>query len=557
MIVPVLWLSLNPDTPPRGYWDHGILEDVFSNSMWNTGFQFVHYESEKGVAPGIPSDHVVIVFPARAQVGYVKELNSVMSKFSRVVLMLTGDEESVFPVEKIKHDNIQIYVMSPREEKHSDVKYKHLGTGYPPQLHKIVTDKIVDKDLDWFFSGQVTHERRRECAEQLESIFDPSDHKSVLIKTSGFTQGIGHDAYYGYMKRAKVAPAPSGPETPDSFRLFEALENACVPIADTRVPKGDFSDEYWTFFFGEEPPFPILKEYEQLPGYIEDQVNDYPRANNRVFSWWIKKKREFVNDIARDVQLEPHKEDITVIIPTSPIKSHPDTSIIDETIKSVRHHLPNSEIIITFDGVRSEREDKRGDYEEFMRRMLWKCNYEYKNILPLVFDNHSHQVKMARKALEYVNTPLIMYVEQDTPLVTDLEIEFDKICNYIKTGDSNMVRFHFEASIPKDHEHMIHGMEPINQYDLQLLRTSQWSQRPHVASKAFYDRILADHFSEDAVSFIEDKMHGVLHEAYLNNGTLGWHQFKVHIYAPDGNIKRSYHTDGRAGEEKYDDTQTF
>jgi hypothetical protein len=88
-----------------------------------------------------------------------------------------------------------------------------------------------------------------------------------------------------------------------------------------------------------------------------------------------------------------------------------------------------------------------------------------------------------------------------------------------------------------------------------ILRTSQWSQRPHLATAAFYRRILRDHFSWSARSFIEDKMHGVVDVAVREDGDLGWDQWRLGIYAPqdDGlnNFKRSYHTDGRAGEDNY------
>ena len=69
-------------------------------------------------------------------------------------------------------------------------------------------------------------------------------------------------------------------------------------------------------------------------------------------------------------------DNLTAIIPTSPIKSHPDTSIIEETIKSIRHHLPDSEIIVTFDGVREEQEDLLEEYTEFKKQMLWKFLHE-------------------------------------------------------------------------------------------------------------------------------------------------------------------------------------
>lgn len=569
-MIPIVWLSLNPDTPPRGYWDMGMLEDVFSNKMWRTPYEFVHYEDwNKYLASWQSAPHkdssnngAVIIFPARAQVDYIKELNEKISELKWVVLFLTGDEEATFPVEKIKHKNIKIWVMSPRGGRHD--KYGKLGTGYPPQAREWLPKYEKEATLrrsDFFFAGQITHERRQQLAEQLTRMKE--DGKiGVFTPTKGFTQGDPHDLYYKQMSDAKVAPAPSGPETPDSFRLFEALESGCVPIADTRVPKNNFSDNYWTYFFNEEPPFPVLTEYDQLPGYIEDAVSQYPVLNNKIFSWWIRKKREFVRQIVSDITevsgitCDPTISDlITVIIPTSPIKSHPDVSTIDETIKSIRHHLPTAEIILTFDGVRPEQEDRRVDYNEFIKRMLWKCNNEYKNIVPLIFEEHSHQSGMARKALEYVKTPILLYVEQDTPLVIDYEIPFLDLSQQILEGKSNMIRFHFEAVIPKDHYHMVHGMEP--DIEVPLLRTSQWSQRPHLASVAFYKRILSENFSSKSKSFIEDLMHGVLDQAYRLDGINGWHQYKIHIYAPEGNFKRSYHSDGRQGEPKWDNSQIW
>lgn len=555
MKIPIVWLSYAENTPPRGYWDQGIIEDLFSNNLWNpvNGFEFEHFEHEEYGITG-----AVVIVPARSHVGFVKDINRYIELLDWCVLLLTGDEEATFPVEDIKHKNIKIYVMSPRPSHHD--KYRKLGTGYPPQLHKHVSKGIPKKTEDWFFSGQVTHDRRIQCAEQLKKI-----PNGILIETEGFTQGLVHEDYYDYFVKTKVAPAPSGPETPDSFRLFEALETACVPIADTRVPKGDFPDDYWTFFFGEEPPFPIIKEYEQLPGYIEDTLKLFPRINNRVFAWWIKKKRELAYQLTNDIyelafydkSEKPNLRDaITVVIPTSPIKSHPNISIIDETIKSVRKHLPGSEIILTFDGVREEQEDRRENYEEFIRRILWKCNYEYKNVVPLIFEEHSHQTGMAKKALEYIKTPLLLYVEQDTPLITDEPIDWENCIATILDGYTDVIRFHHEAVIPKEHNKMIHGS--ITRNSTNFMRTSQWSQRPHLATVAFYRRILNTCFSEDAKSFIEDKMHGVCSEAYINDGLNGWQNYRILIYLPDDkNIKRSYHTDGRAGEAKYDDTQVF
>jgi hypothetical protein len=244
---------------------------------------------------------------------------------------------------------------------------------------------------------------------------------------------------------------------------------------------------------------------------------------------------------------------ITVVIPVSPIPSMPDTRILDETLDSVRHHLPDAEIMVTFDGVREQHEARRPDYEESIRRALWRLDKAYGNVCPFVFDEHTHQVGMLRSVLDEIRTPLLMYVEQDAPLVTDEKIDFDQIAEFITSGESNLVRLSHEALILEPHQHMFHGTE----CDGLFTRTSQWSQRPHVASVAYYRRILANHFSPNAKSFLEDQLHGVLDEAYRVDGIAGWQQHRVHMYTPPGNIKRSWHSDGRAGEPKYDSSQIF
>jgi hypothetical protein len=243
---------------------------------------------------------------------------------------------------------------------------------------------------------------------------------------------------------------------------------------------------------------------------------------------------------------------ITAVVPVSPIKSHPDTTILETTLDSVRECLPDAEIFLTFDGVREEQRDRQGDYNEFIRRALWLADHKYGNTLPFLFPRHSHQTGMLRHVIDHIDTPLVMYVEQDTPLVTDEPIDWESITHFVNSGQSNLVRLHHEAVIPADHQHMVHG------HDCGFIRTSQWSQRPHIASVAYYRRILNSHFSPDARCFIEDKMHGILDEAFRLDGMHGWNQHRVHVYDPgNGNMKRSYHTDGRAGEAKYDDTQVF
>jgi hypothetical protein len=242
---------------------------------------------------------------------------------------------------------------------------------------------------------------------------------------------------------------------------------------------------------------------------------------------------------------------ITAIVPVSPIRSHPDTAILTETLGSIRHHLPDAEIVLTFDGVRPEQSDRRADYEEHIRRALWLADHHYRNVVPFVWNEHLHQVGMLRRVLDEIRTPLLLFVEQDTPLTDDL-IDWNACIDLIMSGEADLVRYSHEAEVLPPHRHMT-----IGEVENGFQRTCQFSARPHLASVAYYRRILDAHFSPEARTYTEDVMHGVCHQAYTVDGMRGWYQHRIWIFHPEGNIRRSYHTDGRAGEPKYEDQLVF
>lgn len=231
-----------------------------------------------------------------------------------------------------------------------------------------------------------------------------------------------------------------------------------------------------------------------------------------------------------------NKNDITVVVVTSVLPSHPDTSILDETILSVRQHLPNNEIILQIDGLREERLNRKEDYDEFKNRILWKCLHEWKNVLPIIFDDHSHQTNMMKETIGFVQTAAILYIEGDAPITPDIEIDWQKCLDMLEYEKANTIRFHFEASIPIEHEHLMLGLEDG------FMKTIQWSQRPHLSLTKYYREVVLP--ACDDKTFIEDKFHGVVQDD-------GWDKHKLWIYHPEGNIKRSYHLDGRAGTRKF------
>ena len=231
-----------------------------------------------------------------------------------------------------------------------------------------------------------------------------------------------------------------------------------------------------------------------------------------------------------------NKNDITIIVATSVLPSHPDTYIIDETIKAIRSHFPKNEIIMQIDGLREERLNRKQDYDEYKNIILWKCLHEWNNVLPIIFDEHSHQTTMMRKTIDLIDTPLMLYVEGDAPITPDMEIDWDKCIQLIKNKKANTIRFHFEASIPQDHNHLMLGLEDG------FMKTTQWSQRPHLSTVKYYKNIVLPY--SDEKTFIEDRFHGKVQDD-------SWEDHKLWIYHPEGNIKRSYHLDGRQGGRKF------
>jgi hypothetical protein len=232
--------------------------------------------------------------------------------------------------------------------------------------------------------------------------------------------------------------------------------------------------------------------------------------------------------------------DITILIPTSPIPSHPSTAILDETISNIRKYT-DALIIIMCDGVHSSLNHRKEAYLEYIEAIRNK----YKNTAVMVFGGHQHQAFMTREILKHVQTELILFNEHDCSPIG--EIPFEEICAMVKDSEEiNCIRFNIFDQIPYEHSYLMLGGEIRDGIPLQ--RTIQWSQRPHIAKKAWYQDILNAHFGKNDKTMIEDVMHGVVQVEYdrMKRDTFG-----LAIYTPDTPSQlRSYHSDGRGADEK-------
>lgn len=273
----VYYLSLKPETPNNDYWDYGFINDMFKDLGYKT-------EEVKRLPK---ASSAIVVLPARHHAGLEEEVNFELSKIKHCVFFAMGDEEADFDIEKI--NAAHIWVQNPHPDKHD--RYNRIGTGYPPQSQKILPRMKHNKDLNVYFSGQITHKRRKEMIDNMME-YELSDNNTIINRTHGFTQGVPHEEYYSQMSRAKVVPCPSGAVIPDSFRLFEALESMAVPLADEVNPTGTING-YWDWLFGETVPFPKYVSADRLVGLTHETLDDWNRLVQKQTCWWILYKRNF------------------------------------------------------------------------------------------------------------------------------------------------------------------------------------------------------------------------------------------------------------------------
>jgi hypothetical protein len=271
---------------------------------------------------------------------------------------------------------------------------------------------------------------------------------------------------------------------------------------------------------------------------------------NRVGAWWTRLKRQWRTAYTDDwhtlgIDL-PRKvdDDITVIITASPIPSHPEPTVLDATVNSIRDAGLNSEIVVCFDGVRAQQHLRTGDYEEHIRRVIWAANHRWDRVSVRVADDHVHQANLTRAAVEEITTPYLLFVEHDTPLVGT--IDWTACTAAISTRQINSIRFHYSEAIHPDHQHLTEHSGEVNYVaGCPLVFTRQWSQRPHLASADWYRDVLDAWFPADSNTMIEDRLHGPAANA-------PWGQWRLAIYAPEGGFLRSAHLDGRGNDYKWD-----
>lgn len=548
----------------RGYWDHGMIMHAVEGSLHPTPrpYTYVQHEHEREVG----NTGAVAIVSGRWAQRNADDFKAWSERRAWSLACVTSDEESELDPHRIKVPTSLVTLQTPpASASASGIVRRFHVLGIRPDTRAsasgIVRPPAV-RDLMWSFSGQVRDNvARQDCVRVLQAMHGAD---TALTVTGGFGQGHPHRAYLEQLARTEIAPSPSGPQTPDCFRTWEALEMGCLPVAQAHSPRQRYAPDYYAHALCLPPddvPFPRVREWSEFRAIVERYRGDrlaLTRAQNRAFSWWQRFKRQFVLDLETDIGAVSGmvpvdhpaglRSKMTILIPSSVIPSHPDTAVIDECIARLRAYpdLAECEIILMIDGVRAEQAHRAGDFAEYTRRVLWKCNTDpaWRGVVPMVFEQHTHQAEMTRQALAMVQTPLVFFVEHDTWPVG--EIPFAEIAHAVDTraGGLRMLRLHYDVQVHPSHEYLMRDPAPVDCAGVPVRRTRQWSQRPHIARTDFYRHLISEFFTPGDRTMIEDAIYGP--------GESGsWERFGLGIYAPPGDMKRSATCDGRKDDPKY------
>lgn len=280
-MIPVVRLA------PGDQWDQNLLDLLLANELYPTGLEFDRTDAY------VNADGIILLVPGRYWHKHTAAITEAIARYDWVLGIRTGDEEDTFDITQVTHSNLRWWIQTPRADRDYGTA-RLFGVGFPPHFNRMVAPTVPR--LDVFLSAQNTHPRRDAAFAMLRG-GDPATR--FVEETDGFTRGIPPNAYRHIMASTKVAPCPSGAFSPDSFRLYEALEAHCVPIADDISP-AYHSEGYWRKLFP-DCPFPILTDYADLPGYIQDALDNYPRNANRIAAWWMKTKRGYAHWLRDDL----------------------------------------------------------------------------------------------------------------------------------------------------------------------------------------------------------------------------------------------------------------
>jgi hypothetical protein len=267
---------------------------LLNNALDKAEVGFVHRNGPSELP--IEAGGAVVVAHGEHLALRTSELLGWMGRLSWSVLVIMGDEPRVFNSRPFVAPRRKIWRQYPIPGRH-DHEDRRLVAGYPadcPAYLEHLTEELRRKPLDWSYMGQVNNASRKQCVTQLKML-----HHGLLYESPGFWRGLPRDEYYRNMAKSKVVACPAGGAWPESLRIWEGLEAGCVPVVEDCLLGGA---SYWKYVLGEEPPFPTLRHWTDLPIHLDKALREWPESRDKLQAWWKGYKLRMSRWIEEDLR---------------------------------------------------------------------------------------------------------------------------------------------------------------------------------------------------------------------------------------------------------------
>jgi hypothetical protein len=162
-----------------------------------------------------------------------------------------------------------------------------VGPRNPSNIKPVKKRKFLSSFLGWIDNPKSYNGERQ----KFSSVAPACGQNLLLYSTPSFASGMSASLYGSIMESSIFAPCPAG-NSPETIRLYDALESGCIPIS----LKYDFLDDERALL---NPPFPVLDSWDELPSALENyamlrtnQPEIVEELQKRCINWWSQIKVE-------------------------------------------------------------------------------------------------------------------------------------------------------------------------------------------------------------------------------------------------------------------------
>lgn len=212
-----------------------------------------------------------------------------------------------------------------------------------------------------------------------------------------------------------------------------------------------------------------------------------------------------------------NKKGVTLIVTTSPIPTHPSTSLVDTALESVlKMNYPFAEVIVSYDMPPRREKASYREYKKIMKK-------KYPQFTHLPMTKHGHFIGSFYNALAHTRTEHFFMLQHDIKLAKEFPIEK---CLKYTTFDWNIIATHHL----KDGLKETHWFPIFEQQNKDLWKVWGWSERIFLSKRDWMmDKIYHYYTSGDTRNFIEKVFHNKFKELWQKqSGLKGYREFARH-----------------------------